>query len=227
MKHQEHIVAIKASALAHLPEGINRIGLIPFSEQFGHHTVIAQRASLEVDENYRQVIPYFMLIDKTNGNVIVPYRRVGGGEDRLLDKVSIGFGGHVDLIDLRGGDNSHLSLIDTILGAVHRELGEEVEFAPAPDGQEHNFGMFDVGVLIDNSNEVGRVHVGVVLAIDINTELPFSSKEEGIEMLTPGTPAEILAAGYNLENWSKIVLEHLATPFEEIAPKAGVAELAE
>ena len=234
MKHQEHIVAVRAFAFEGFREGITRMGLLDFCKAFSGDVVIARRADLEKDPSFRQIIPYFMLIDRQNGNVILPYSRGNkGGESRLADNVSIGFGGHVDLIDLRCDENSMVDLLSTIMSAVYRELSEEVDL-PQPEGSDKDriLGLFDVGVLIDNSNEVGKVHAGVVIAINIDTSLPFGVKEEGTAILVPGTPRQILDAGYNLESWSKIVLEHLATPFpvlneEKLAAEAAHAELAE
>jgi len=57
--------------------------------------LLQPRSTCETDPNYLQIIPYVIIKDRYG--YIFSYRRgSGGGEERLLKKCSIGFGGHVE-----------------------------------------------------------------------------------------------------------------------------------
>lgn len=227
MKHQEHILAVSAEAFNQMPHGMTRMGLKEFAERFTKDLIVAQRAKLEKDPSYRQIIPYFMLFtENEQGAEVFPYRRRSGGEDRLKDRVSVGFGGHVDLADVHcDPDTNTINLPATVISAMSRELKEEVKI----EGMEGDAQIYEIGVLIDNSDEVGRVHVGLVFGVRLVEGATLTANEEGIEILSSAKPAEIILAGYNLENWSSIVLGHLIKPVleEKPAAEAAHAEMAE
>lgn len=77
-------------------------------------------------------------------------------------------------------------------------------------------------MLIDNSNEVGRVHLGVVLTALLPEGLSVKSNEEELEVMAPMTASELLESGLELEPWTKIVLEAVvaatAAAAEEVEP---------
>lgn len=99
------------------------------------------RAAMEHDPTFKQVIPYLVLRD---GSRYFLMRRTRAGRDtRLHDRWSIGVGGHVN-----PGDGE-------ILGGLRREWREELEADFEPE-----FRL--VGLLNDDTTDVGRVHIGVV-----------------------------------------------------------------
>ena len=100
---------------------------------------------MEVDPSFKQVIPYLVLRD---GERYFLMRRTRAGVDaRLHDRYSIGVGGH-----LNPGDGG-------VLGGLRREWHEELvaDFEPA-------FRL--VGLLNDDTTEVGAVHLGAVYVAD-------------------------------------------------------------
>jgi predicted NUDIX family phosphoesterase len=107
------------------------------------------RTMAESDPSYKQIISYVLI---RKGNAWLHYvRGKTSGEKRLVDKSSIGIGGHINPHDQ--------SLFDTGLDfyetAVQRELREELRM----DG---DFETRIVALLNDDSSTVGQVHFGIV-----------------------------------------------------------------
>ena len=204
------IVAVKADQL---PPSVNDTGFYPCDwggtiDHFQMKVWLGNRGQLEQDSNFRQLIPYIIM---KSGDKYLTYVRGGaGGEDRLHGKLSIGLGGHIDAIDVNFTHHSvqyqQYSYIDfeaTVWDGALRELAEEVTFRKS----RPIFVPFDQfkGILIDNENEVGKVHLGLVFVIDIG-DVVVTSNEPEINELQRFTAEELLAAGDRLEGWSRIFL---------------------
>ena len=168
--------------------------------------ILSPRKELEKNEQYRQLLPYSLLVHRDEEGVsrYGVYRRCKGvGESRLLGKASIGFGGHVDLYDTVTYPEhpSVVNLEETLLAAVDRELDEEVDF---PDGcltsREYK------GILIDNSDSVGRVHVGLVYRVEVDKPID-GLKEKELEWVGMFTAEELETLDLDFENWSKILIK--------------------
>ena len=69
---------------------------------------------LEQDESFRQIIPYVVL--RCGGNYLTYTRGATGGESRLHAKISMGFGGHVDLPDIKTDEKGLLDLAVAVTG---------------------------------------------------------------------------------------------------------------
>lgn len=198
-KHQQHIIAIPASKISHDGEGRALIeGHIG-----GEDVIIAQRAMLEENEAYRQIIPYTVL---RKGDRYAAYRRTPkGGEDRLHGQVSIGFGGHVDLVDVVfDSETSIVDLKRTIDEGSRRELEEELVMGEGV--RITNFTELDKKI-VSNANPVDRVHIGLVNIADIEgDETQVDSGEEQLEFLGFLTVEEL--KGYDtLESWTQALVE--------------------
>lgn len=155
------------------------------------------RAEMEVDPSYKQLIPYviFQYQDEAGRKSLFQYTRGSGqGESRLHEKCSIGVGGHISKEDASASDD------DPYQEGMRRELEEEV-IIDTPYTQRC------VGLINDDENEVGRVHLGVVHIVEV--ERPSVTSRE----------TEILSAGFQtldqlrqrrdaMETWSSICLEH-------------------
>lgn len=203
----EFILAINSSSVEKLDQGMNSVSLNLFTLMAQKDLIIGQREALEVNPAYRQIIPYICLAKTGEGGetLFYPYVRTKvSGEERLKGNVSIGFGGHIDLADVLH-EGSVINLLETIGAAAARELEEEVDLSGGDE--ESCVDLFDNGLLIDDSNEVGKVHIGVVLTAMIPKVINPTSKEEALELLEPMTARQLLDSGLPLENWTKIVLE--------------------
>lgn len=206
-KHPQYILAVTNESLAgDLQQGMNIVSLNTFVAKAEDNLVIKQRAKLEQEPEFRQIIPYVCVATQRDDKLhFWPYRRTEtSGEVRLQGNVSIGFGGHIDLVDVMD-DNSVIDLFQTIGNAAARELGEELDLAGA--GEEVN--LFDNGILIDDSNEVGKVHLGVVLTAILPNGVTPTSKEDALEVLPAMSARELLDSGLPLESWTRIILESI------------------
>jgi predicted NUDIX family phosphoesterase len=155
------------------------------------------RARAETDPTFKQIIPYVVV---TDGKSILHYvRGKKAGEQRLVAKGSIGIGGHVDEQDdslFAFGVN-----IQAFQDAVKREVCEELaiqgEFNPRP-----------VGLINDDSTEVGRVHFGVVHVLFCKPEQV--KKNEPVITQVEFVPIEELKAKREqMESWSQLCLDNL------------------
>lgn len=169
-KHQEHILAIPADKILHDDQALRLIdGRIESSD-----VIVAQRAMLEQNEAYRQIIPYTLL---RYDNKFAAYRRTPkGNESRLHGMVSIGFGGHVDLGDLVFDTaNSVVDIEKTIQLAAEREINEELDM----DAEVNIIKETTLkGKIVSNLSPVDRVHIGLVTVIDIDSDNVKAAEEK-------------------------------------------------
>lgn len=154
-----------------------------------------ERDHAETNPALKQIIPYGVVCCEER---VLLVRRLGGGnETRLHDKLSIGIGGHVNPIDASGGRQ------DLLRAATIRELEEELHI-------EGTYTTRSVGVLNDDSNPVGAVHVGLVQVVQVRgtVEIRETDQLEG-ELVTPDELRERLAAGAGFETWSRLLVERI------------------
>lgn len=154
------------------------------------------RSEAEEAPHYKQVIPYLII---SSGDRFLTYRRAGT-EKRLTGLISIGIGGHINPVD------SDERKIGVIKNNVRREVQEEL----CLEGVEEFWDEFPdffmvVGVLYDDSNDVGRVHLGIVLRCDVLPEVAQKIRltDEGKD-LEWRTLKELEQDHENLEGWSKV-----------------------
>ena len=112
------------------------------------------RSEVEDDPSFKQVIPY--VVFRSGGLVFTYVRGKAGGESRLRRLRSLGVGGHVAEADAEGRGT-----LDAYEMALRRELEEEVDVrSPGL--------MTRLGLINDDSNPVGLVHLGVVHLFDLD-----------------------------------------------------------
>lgn len=151
------------------------------------------RAPAETNPSLKQIIPYVLIM---HGDQIFHYvRGKKAGEQRLVAKGSLGIGGHMN-----DGDEGLFALDgDAYSAAVKREVEEEV-FIESP------YTNHIVALLNDDSNEVGKVHLGVVHIFKL--EQPNVRKREGVITESGLLPiSELRNRRENLETWSQLCLD--------------------
>lgn len=159
------------------------------------------RQLAEEDERKLQLIPYMIL--KTPTRLFAYERLKGGNEDRLHNMQSIGIGGHVEKTE---GVKSFWEQVEC---AAFAELGEEVIL---PDNVDVKEITFTGDIIYDDSNAVGRVHLGVLSII----ELPECTLEVG-------EPDKIAGLFYDLNNLKDNVdLDKFETWSQIAFKKAGL-----
>ena len=156
------------------------------------------RPEMERDPSYKQLIPYciFQHVDAGGQIHLFQYQRgAGQGESRLHDKRSIGIGGHISTLDQ--GDHSPYRV------GMQRELDEEVAI-------ESEYSERCVGLINDDKNEVGQVHLGIVHLFTL--EHPrVTPREDEIAQAGFRPLEEMLAEIEPFETWSQICLNALFT----------------
>lgn len=156
-----------------------------------------ERDYAERTPNLQQIIPYGVVC--CGEEVLLVKRLKQGGEARLHDKLSIGIGGHINPIDSESQEPSR----DLFTAATMREIEEELNI----DG---TYAAQAVGVLNDDTNPVGAVHVGLVQVVRVRGTVTIREQDqlEG-ELTSISGLRESLANGGNFETWSSLLIDHL------------------
>lgn len=193
-KHQEHIVCAKSSLFKHREHGF-----VSYELKL-EDLMLGQRAMLENDDNFRQVLPISIFTCK--GKVWAYKRTPKGGESRLHNKIAIAVGGHWDIDDIIL-DNGVIDLPASLKKAVDRELEEEVSLTS-------NIVSTQVlpKMICADDTEVDRVHLGMVWLHELDGE-GLESAEDQLETLGFISPEELLNGDHNIEVWARIICEIL------------------
>lgn len=154
-----------------------------------------QRNRLEDNPQYQQLIPYVVVKHKDQYLV---YERLQCGEKRLLNMVSIGVGGHINLED------------DTLIKGAYRELREELKFSKGM-----TFKLFEKLVKVKGTvktwvDDVGSVHLGVFMMLDLSDYDFKITSSDPKEMAVYWVKKEDMIAGMDrMERWAKYITEYL------------------
>ncbi len=166
-----------------------------------------RRGDAEENPNWKQIIPYLFF---ENGNRIFLMRRKDDHTDRrLANKYSLGVGGHINEEDIKGTKRTLRQNSGRAKGArgsnlvmewARREFEEEIDY-------EDRYKTEFVGILNHDANEVGMVHVGLIVRI-MGSADNISVKDEH----KMGTLVSLDEAGKyykHMETWSQIVYDFL------------------
>ena len=160
-----------------------------------------RRGDAEKDPSHKQPIGYAIIINPVK-KLVYAYQRASSGnydENRLEGKWSWGVGGHIDAHEGAEENPIHTSLL--------RELEEEITIKGSTKPQV-------LGYINDDSNDVGKVHFGILYAILTDATEAFPNDAESshgsmrpysfLKELQNNPDAEV-------ENWSAIAMEPLKT----------------
>lgn len=160
---------------------------------------VMRRGDAEANPAYKQPIPYALL---RRGNQYFTYERLGGGgEQRLHGKLSIGVGGHMNKVE---GAQSFKQVLSVNL---HRELNEELIINGAAESE-----IRAIGLINDDATDVGRVHIGLLVAIDFPESASVIVREKDKLEGKWLTLSELLGKETygRLESWSAFAVDLLA-----------------
>ena len=146
-----------------------------------------RRTDAEQDPTHKQVIPYLVLRDGERWFLM--RRTRAGGDARLHDRWSIGVGGH-----LNPGDGD-------VAGGLRREWAEELVAGFEPDFRP-------LGLLNDDTTDVGSVHVGIVFTADAAGR-QVAIRETDKLVGTFEDTDEVRAVRDSMETWSRLVFDAL------------------
>lgn len=185
----EQVLVVPREALMGDPgwHGVIEADLAAFESIVRASGRFVERPDAETDRGLKQVIPYLVLRD--GEDYFLMRRTRAGGDVRLHERWSIGVGGHLNPgdVDLAGG--------------LRREWAEEIEAAFIPE-----FRL--VGLLNDDTTEVGAVHVGAVFTADAAGRA-VAIRETDKLAGEFAAPSGVAAVEDRLETWSALVFAFL------------------
>jgi len=159
-----------------------------------------KRRLAEKDPTYKQPISYSIIVNPTLKQVFAYQRSARDSkysEKRLQGKWSWGIGGHIEKFDTQNGNPIHTSML--------RELKEEVEINGTIKPKI-------LGYINNDSDEVGKVHFGILYVIETNAKI-VKPKDPEIDngKLRPIRELKKTCSSpeFTLEEWSRISLEPL------------------
>jgi predicted NUDIX family phosphoesterase len=168
-------------------------GVVPFSPAHlplvdQRNWVVVPRSQAEEDHTYKQLVVYFTVHDRLQ--FLSYWRNPKGGDPRLHNQFSFGFGGHINVQD------------GSYLRAVVREICEEIGISLIQKVEL-------VGLINDDSDQIGLVHLGLYYQVrlffwdgeetgDLNIERP--------RLVSWETLGENLES---MEGWSRLVYNYI------------------
>lgn len=128
-------------------QGIKTNNLNYYLDLIKSNCLFKRRGDVENDDSFQQVIPYIVFSCKDK---FFLYRYIqGAGEQRLVNNYQLGVGGHINLVDVKEGE-------DVLEMAALREWLEEVDFKGNIIDKKF------VGILNDDARPVEKVHIGMI-----------------------------------------------------------------
>ena len=191
----------KASILVierkHIPEPLLKQGFNPASEALVNSLLespqlfFMQRDLAENDPNYKQLIPY--VVFQSPKGFFSYQRGKASSETRLRMLRSLGVGGHIEKEDGDIGQNSYMKGL--------WQLKEEVGIDPS-------YIIKLLGFINDDSNEVGKVHLGIVHLYQLETS-DLESKELNLTDCKFSSISKIKEEEESFETWSRLLIPFL------------------
>ncbi len=191
-KQDELILVVKRKDLfAHQAPwaGLKEVNFETYLHTIQEKREFLPRGIMETDSSYKQIIPY--LVFEHENSYFLMQRQGDATEKRLQNKYSLGIGGHIRQEDMTS---------DSIVDWAKREFHEEVSY----DGEVD---VKPLGILNDDSNGVGQVHIGFVfLLTGKHNDISVKSELKNGQLLTLDSCKQYFT---NMESWSQIVFEFL------------------
>ena len=190
-------------------EGFKHHSEIDFESRILKNLKVMRRGNAEQDPSHKQPIAYALIVNP-NTKEIFAYQRASKDEHyyekRLQGKWSWGVGGHIEHSDLSNVLNSN-----PIKESMLREIEEEIEILG-------NKEIEVLGYINDESDDIGKVHFGVVYLLKTDGEVRPKDKElERGKFMTINELKEICnSPDCEVEGWSKIVLNYLDSHFKPV-----------
>lgn len=188
---QEKILVVRRSALFAQGawNGLQQVDFEKYTHIITHKKEFHPRATMEQDPTYKQIIPYlvFTYADK----YFVMQRKESASEQRLKNKLSLGIGGHIRKEDMK---------TDSLFDWARREFHEEVHYSGSLE-------ISQLGIINDDTNDVGKVHVGFVFLLKgESSEISIKSELKSGSLFTLD---ECINQIDDFEPWSQYIISFL------------------
>jgi predicted NUDIX family phosphoesterase len=177
-----------------------------FMKNMNDAFLVRRRGPAENDPLFKQLIPYAII---KQGDQYFSYERLkGGGESRLFNKLSLGVGGHMNYT----GEKD--SIDEAVSKNLFRELNEELIIQ---NNFHHMAISLDVlkpkvvGLVNDDNNTVGQVHLGIIYLIEIALDVAIKVREKDTLKGLWLTKDLLNKSFYfdRLESWSQLFVKHI------------------
>lgn len=169
--------------------GLRRVDCSTYLSLIREHQQFLPRYLMEEDDAYKQIIPY--LVFRHKHRYFLMQRSHKSSEKRLGGRYTLGIGGHI-----RQEDIAH----ESIEGWATREFHEEILY-------NGSMTIVPLGMLNDDTDLVGRVHLGFVFIVNADSDIVSIKSELVYGELK--TLEECLAYRDRMEGWSVFVLDYL------------------
>jgi len=183
----EQVMVVEAALLRpHVTRPLIRDGARAILDLISSRHFFIARDLAEVSPQFRQIIPYVVI--RRQDDYFVLKRTPKQTEARLHHKLSLGIGGHIN--------PGH-----TVVDGLRKELEEEVAI-------ETPYDLQFVGIVNDESTDVGRVHLGVAYILDVGEKRVHVKETE--KMSGEWMSRRALAGARSaMESWSEIIYDEL------------------
>ena len=189
--HHEEVLVVKRDTLfAHDEwQGLRTVDFTKYLHLIHQQREFIPRGLAEEDPAFKQIIPY--MVFQHQDKYFLMQRKSKATERRLQSRWTLGIGGHVRQEDI---GSTH------IFDWARREFYEEIAY-------EGELKVEPLGILNDDSNAVGQVHLGLVLLLRGESDV-IEIKEE-LQQGYLASLDECAKQRDSLESWSQVVLDHL------------------
>lgn len=195
-KHDEIILVAPRSLLMQESwHGLKTDGLSQFIQRIQEYKEFHPRSLMEQDEQFKQIVSY--MIFKFEDSIFLMQRKASASEQRLKNKLSIGIGGHLKQEDIIG---------DEIITWIFREFHEEIRYTGSIKPTL-------LGFMNDDTNSVGRMHLGAVFLFEGDTnDIAIKSELKEGKLV----PLKELNTYYDsMETWSQLITMYLSTIYAQ------------
>lgn len=203
-KHDELILVVPREQLFFNSEawhGLKEVDFEQYLNIINDKKEFLPRSVMETDFGYKQIIPY--LVYTYQGKYFLMQRKSDASEARLRNKLTLGIGGHIRQEDMEpyyAEASKGLEKGNSLFAWALREFHEEVEYAG-------NVSVKPLGILNDDSNDVGKVHIGFVFLLQGDSaDIAIKSELKSGALMSLD---ECSAQKECMETWSQFVVDFL------------------
>lgn len=198
---EEEVLAVPLKSLPKLEEGFTKPKTLKGMNKMLEKAHFIPRWASDDNPLEVEIIPY-PIIRTLNSNKVFCVKRIGGSnEKRLVNKLSLGIGGHIN------PDPRELKGQELLLASLQRELMEELEFDNKIMPNTH---LQINGFIRLTETSVDKDHLGIMFTIIVPDEFEDKFKVRETDTLEGEFMpiAEVKKDYDKLENWSKIVIDN-------------------
>jgi predicted NUDIX family phosphoesterase len=199
--HDEHILVVRRAHLFATQDawhGLQELDFDHYMHIINHRKEFHPRSLMELNPIYKQIIPY--LIFTHENKFFLMQRKSDASEARLRNKLTLGIGGHIREEDLKGALSAEASAKEELVAWAMREFHEEVNYAG-------NLTVKPLGIINDDSNDVGKVHIGFAfLLIGDSSDISVKSELKSGELVSLD---DCIVQKESMETWSQFVVNCL------------------